>query len=858
MRGLNGRSGGAIRTLLMSAIAMIACVSGGEAIERTSQSNTWEGAAHLVAADIGDDHGCVIRTDGKIFCWGNNTAGQLGLGSTSPSTEPSLALATQTASLVYPTSVAAGGNHSCAVDINGAAVCWGAGSSGQLGNGANSDQTSPVFFQIPSGREARTISAGFTFTCALLDDGRVVCSGANGSGQLGDGSTTSRNTPVFVQQTGGDLTGVVEITTGDGHACARTNLGAVWCWGAAFGSGSTSNLTVAAAVSLGTTVRSISASGTSTCAITTGGAVLCWGLNGSGQLGNGSTTDSATPVTVSGVSNAVSVGVGVNHACAVQANGAAYCWGDDSSGQLGNGSGAGSSSTATAVSLPSGTLALNILGGFRHGCALTSSGIECWGRDDEGQLGNGSTTTTTQQAPVVADLPPYSEQIAPFTWVNVASTFQRGRVLDVGGNHACALVPSGSHVNVGSSAQSTGGTTSRVTTTGIACWGLNTYGQLGTGNTTTQFRPRFTTGLSGAPLAVATGLEHSCALMAGGSVYCWGRNNYGQLGISTSTSSTSTPTQVSSISNAIAIAAGDDHTCTLLADGTVRCWGRADDGRLGDGEYVSGYAQVLPTGARATPVTVKRCSCTNDCVCDYSGITSSTTLVTADDFIAITAGGAHTCAVHASGTIWCWGRNVEGQSGRDGDNEIPLDYSSVRIAKKVTTNTSDSANLSSMVSVSAGAAHTCGLTYSGSTYCWGANANFQVQNSSTTSYRNAIDVSSRHAGAHAISAGGNTTCAMRNTSTAFSELHCWGQNDNLQAGAAGAGSLSTANQIMFSMTAGVLDLGVRVVAGRSFSCALTWEGDVLCWGSNDNGELGRGSSDGTQDFPQAAAVVDLR
>jgi alpha-tubulin suppressor-like RCC1 family protein len=238
----------------------------------------------------------------------------------------------------------------------------------------------------------------------------------------------------------------------------------------------------------------------------------------------------------------------------------------------------------------------------------------------------------------------------------------------------------------------------------------------------------------------------------------------------------------------------------------------------------------------------------------------------ADNFVAISAGGAHTCAVHASGRVWCWGRNVDGQGGRPGNNEIPLDYSFVRLAKPVMmlapvqppspmppVYTDMTAQV---VSVSAGGDHTCALTFNGDTWCWGANASYQIDGTMVPR-RHAINVSSRLPGVHGISAGGATTCALENTGGSFSSVRCWGSNGLLQAGRDTTGESSSLQTIRDENTFTLLDVGVRVATGSRFSCALSWDSQVRCWGSNNFGQLGLGTTS-TPGSPLANRVLDLQ
>lgn len=839
----------------------------------------------------------MIRGDGKIYCWGSNGRGQLGLGSATPGSQPSLKLATVTASFVYPISVAAGGDHSCAVDINGTAQCWGAGSSGQLGNANNTDQLSPVVFQVPAGRRVRQVSAGYQFTCALLDDTTVACAGDNSRGQLGNNSTTSSSTPVLVQMSAaGALDHVVEITTGDFHVCARIANGSVWCWGAAQANATTTDQ-LRAVASVGNGYRSISASGTTTCGVTSSGGLNCWGNNAFGQLGDGTTTSRATPQAVSALSNVVSVGVGVYHTCATNAGGELRCWGNNSSGQIGNGTNSSPVLLPSIVSF-SGNAVLGSLGGLSHSCALTSDGLFCWGSDGNGELGNGTTLTGNQTTPTLAELPPFTDlqQIAPFTFANVdtASTFQRGRILEVGLNHTCMVVPAGSFVNVAGSSTLDGPSPNRVATTGVACWGQNSFGQLGTGNTTTQIRPRFVTGLPAGPKAVAAGANHSCALFANGTVRCWGRNNFGQLGDGT-TADRNTPVEVSVagavLANVIAITAGDEHTCALLANGTMQCWGRRDDFRLGRGEYLTNG--VSPSGSQTTPQTVRRCSCTEYCSCDdpmsnsYSNWESQ--LSTADGFVAISAGGAHTCALNVDGYAWCWGRNTRGQVGRRGRDVGPEavanDYDYVRFAKRIEFDQSPQ----SITSISAGNEHTCAMGIGRVALCWGQNTNYQTfpavptaaqtcrgtgQNAFCAAVSNAV----RGTTPFAVAAGGDTTCELTNTESSFSIARCWGANADAQAGAR-YGNETFPPSVIVAQTIGqhpagdqdagiefdagpvsaTIDTFARIVPSSHRTCGLTWSGNVKCWGrrNQSNDELGRGQMRTAPGFDRVASPVNV-
>jgi alpha-tubulin suppressor-like RCC1 family protein len=359
-----------------------------------------------------------------------------------------------------------------------------------------------------------------------------------------------------------------------------------------------------------------------TCALLAGGTVECWGENASGQLGNGTTINAYTPEAVSGLSGstAVSGGTFADHSCALLSGGTVECWGDNQYGQLGNGT-TTESTTPVAVSGLTGTTAVS--GGEGSTCALLSGGtVECWGDNQYGQLGNGTTTESTTPVAVFG--------------------LSGATAIAVEDDHACALLAGGA----------------------VDCWGYNAAGQLGDGTTTgpdhcafinrVPTEPCSTTptaaNLSGAT-AIAGGDGGSCALLAGGSVDCWGENDYGLLGNGTfsSSSGSATPTAVSGINHATAIAGLGGAACALLGGGTVDCWGANIGGELGDGT-ISG------------PET-----CTGSIPCN----TLPGAVIGLNGATAIAGGGTHACALLVGGSIDCWGDNAGGDLG-DGTKRANL------------------------------------------------------------------------------------------------------------------------------------------------------------------------------------------
>lgn len=336
-------------------------------------------------------HTCALLTDGTVRCWGANSSGQLG-----DSTTVGHAVPAPVPGLVGAVELVAGDSHTCARLSNGTVTCWGENDSSQLGEGTTMDRLVPTPVTGLTG--VLQLAAGGKHTCALLGGGAVACWGANQFGQLGDGTNTTRSVPTNVL----GLTDIQQIAAGFYHTCARLSGGTVACWGAnSAGQLGDSTYTDRSVPTAATAVSGVIYLGLGywhSCVVVSGGGVRCWGANQNGQAGGGAQTKpSAT--TITDVTNATKVEGGGAHSCALHSDGSASCWGQNTLGQLGTGGGSGGGAAQSVSGLSDG---VQISLGRYHTCATHASGqASCWGSAAFGRLGTGSTSNELAPASVV-------------------------------------------------------------------------------------------------------------------------------------------------------------------------------------------------------------------------------------------------------------------------------------------------------------------------------------------------------------------------------------------------------------------------------------------------------------------------
>jgi alpha-tubulin suppressor-like RCC1 family protein len=391
-----------LRPLIVAALAVALVAATGSGRAGTSpllaatrgSGGSASATASATAIAAGLIHSCALTSTGSVKCWGYNGHNELGNGTTTDRWMP-VDVSGLSGGV---TAIAAGLRHGCALTSSGAVKCWGYNYYGQLGDGTTSNRSTPVDVSGLSG--GVTAIAGAFHSCAITRAGGVKCWGLNDYGQLGDGTTSGRSTPVDVSGLSG---GVTAIAVGSAHSCALSSAGGVKCWGANYygqlGDGTTSDRSTPVDVSgLRGGVTAIAAGGLFTCSLTSAGGVKCWGLNAAGQLGDGTTRNRSTPVDVSGLRGGVTAiaadrgrgNPGEGHSCALTSVGGVKCWGYNNNGQLGDGTTRNRSTPLDVSGLRGGVTAISA--GGRHSCALTrTGGVKCWGYNSFHQLGDGAT-----------------------------------------------------------------------------------------------------------------------------------------------------------------------------------------------------------------------------------------------------------------------------------------------------------------------------------------------------------------------------------------------------------------------------------------------------------------------------------
>jgi alpha-tubulin suppressor-like RCC1 family protein len=754
----------------------------------------------------GSTHACALTSKGEAYCWGANNVGQLGIGSTTSKQTPTAVSTTGVLAGKKLVSISTNPNSTstCALDDGGVAYCWGDNSAGQLGTGTTASAQSPISVVRSGALQGKTltsISVGATYTCATDSVGAAYCWGQNDVGQLGNGSTTNSLSPVAVQVTGALASkSLISISAGSNSTCAIDSEGLAYCWGmtGAYPSLSEQNNSPKAVTTTGVlkgkVIKQISIGLYTTCAVDTQGSAYCWGSNTNGSLGNSTTTDSATPVAVTTAQKFATISVGNNFACGVTTTSTVSCWGQNSNGQLGTNNTTQYLVPTNAYSSSSlaGKTVNSVSAGFTSTCVVdTAGGAYCSGANTAGKLGNNSTAASLQLTTVVAP----SVELA-FKQLSTQRDLSCGiaendRLYCWGDNSRYGL-------GTGSSAPASTGIPTLVNSGGLInktvrtvnvsdnmsvcavdtngatyCWGNNAGSSLGVagGGTSNVTSPTLITGevVGKDIIDVVQGVRFGCALSSAGKVYCWGNSFAGNGNATTSANPSYSSvlkggSMASSTVMKITNGYNQNYPCAVDNTGKVFCWGyksgRYDiNGSTTSSEYDS-PTQIMPAGAAAGKIvtslsrgnTTRICFTAADgtyaqpvnekvyCVAVLPGDGNTSTAITTSPVAVaglpsgqtitnLQVGGGNSCALMSNKTVYCWGTGSDYQNG---------DGTTANRATAVLAAAVAPGSVESLSKVTA--ASYCATLDSGQFQCWGgfvygANANGSASPSSTASYQ---------------------------------------------------------------------------------------------------------------------------
>lgn len=641
----------------------------------------------ISAISTGGRHSIALKSNGSVWTWGSNYYGQLGIGTSDVNGHP---VPAPVPGLSNSSAVAAGYTHNLALKTDGTVWAWGNNAVGQLGDGTTLDRYSPV--RVNGLAQVTAISAGYNYCIALRSDGTLWAWGANGQGQLGDGTTQNRFLPVKVN----NLTSVIAVSAGFNHVIALKSNGTVWTWGSnrngQLGIGIQDNTPHSIPLQINSLngIVFVEAGGglyeKHMLAVTSDGQVWAWGSNGEGQLGDGTTTNRTSPVLVTNLTGIAKVSCGSNFSMALSSNGNVWNWGY----LIGD-------VTPSPISASSPSEIVAIEGGDSHFLALRADGsVWAWGGiTPTGEVGDRSNSVPTL-LPELTDV------------VTVAT----------GELHHLLLKTDGT----------------------VWAWGANTWiGRLGDGTNLDRHTPVQVKNLSNI-VAIAAGNKHSLAVNSSGRVYAWGGNSFGQLGIGTADYDPHPyPVQVNGLTQVIAVAvsSGENgfHNLALKSDGTVWAWGKNESGQLGDGTE----------NFRYSPVRVNNLT----------------------NIQAIAAGDYFSLALRTDGSVWAWGSNNYGQLG-DGTNTY-------RRSPVVVS------GLANVIGIAAsngyGSQHSLAVKSDGTVWAWGGNFAGQLGDG-TTSHRNTPFQVPNLSNAEAVAVGSEFSLVLKTDGTVWT----WGANYYKQLG----------------------------------------------------------------------------
>lgn len=701
-------------------------------------------------------------------------------------------------------SVAAADFHSAALHEDGTVRTWGSDASGQLGLGRTTSSITPLrvtgISAAASGRDA--LAAGYEHVLSLQRDGTVLSWGHNFNGALGDGTSSDRSTPVRVI----GLSGIAAVAANGRHSLALGSDGSVWAWGDfGPGDGTTYFRTQPVHVPGISNAVAISAGEYHSMIVRSDGSVWSWGFNESGQLGDGTTTSRFVPTQVVGLSDVIRVAAGQTHTLALKRDGTVWAWGSNRSGQLG-GPSVGSSLVPRQVA---GVTAARITVSRNTSFAVKADGtVLSWGSDTRGSL-QIQTPTLITGIPAASDVKSEGH-VALLAGDGTLWTWglnDSGQLGHASGNSPATPQTVSGLSNIGTIAAGFSFSVAASNSGTVYAWGDNTFGQLGVEQVLLRSTPSLIPNFGSVTQVAASGGGYgqgsTIALKGDGTVWTWGGTG-------------AVPMQVNGLSGVVQVAPGR----ALKSDGTLWVWGDNAQGQLG----------VNVSGA---------------------GSTSVPTQVALTEIRRIAAGPNHTVVARSDGTVWTWGSNEFGQLGTaspefcSGPN-VPCAKTPVQVL-----------GVSGVIDVAAGGRHTLALRADGSVWAWGDNSAGQLGDGTLVSRSTPAPVTGLAgivqiaAGGNGYISGGSGAVAVDGHSVARASdgtVWTWGSNfaGELGDGVAYGGRLlppgfgSLYRRLVPGRVAGFTG-AISVSAATSRTAAVKSDGTVWSWGDNEFGQVGDGT-----------------
>ncbi|EGW41825.1 cell wall-binding repeat-containing protein [Desulfosporosinus sp. OT] len=742
--------------------------------------------AKITAISANEAYALAMKSDGTVWGWGTGPLGNNDADSNSA------LVPVQAKNLTDVIAISAGGDVALALKNDGTVWSWGSNQYGELGDGSTTNRNSPA--PVPSLSGISAIATGYSYCLALKNDGTVWAWGSNQNGALGDGTTDDRKTPVQIS----GLSGVVSIAANYHSSYAIKSDGTVWAWGlndqGQLGDGLSKDQWLPINTGL-SNIKSLIPGGFSLTVIKQDGSLWQLGLSVNGSVSN---DVEYTLVQVPGLSHVVSAAAGQNNFMAILQDQTVWTWGNALPGY-------GSMNTVTPQPVQvqglSGTYSAVACLGWYDLALKTDGTVWAWGNNMNGELGDGTKDNHFVPSQNFADKTPmaatvgnvslvntlYSEPYAitiRFTKPMLQSTFNtQGNVTlrdDQGQEVALDLTQEGPDLG-------------RMLIKTVAPLSLGQHYTLHLANlmdldglTLPDYTYDFTVSLPFNTFQGGVSAGDSHSLSAGEYVMAWGSNTYGQLGDGTNIQR-STPVRVQGLKGqASSVAAGGTHSLALLQDKSVAAWGNNDHGQLGDGSFTN----------RNTAATVNGLS----------------------DIVGIAAGERHSLAVQSDGSVWAWGDNSSGQLG---DGTLKERSTPVKVK-----------GLSQVTKIAAGGDTSLAITADGKVWAWGNNQDGQLGDGTTNNQSTPVLVPGL-SDVTTVSVGWTHCLALKSDGGVWA----WGDNSQSILGTGSADAYCAVPTQVKGLS------GVTAIsAGNQFSLAMTNQGVAEAWGRNDFNQLGDGSA----------------